>query len=152
MKAHELLNSAEAWCQESPAEDWQGNKLQALDPRAVKWCVLGAIQRAYPVSQWGEAMDRLLRALSVSERGLAQMNKSDKACSLMEWNAMLEARFWMSGKFFYSPISEDLGGSTISRTKTYAKPVFEMELAEILPLDVTLRGKFPNHRVANQNW
>ena len=37
MKAHELLNSAEAWCQESPAEDRQGNKLQALDPRAVKW-------------------------------------------------------------------------------------------------------------------
>src|ERR1700759_3129167 len=66
MKAHELLNSAEAWCQESPAEDRQGNKLQALDPRAVKWCVLSAIQRAYPVSQWGEAMDRLLRALSVS--------------------------------------------------------------------------------------
>jgi hypothetical protein len=86
MKAHELLNSAEAWCQESPAEDRQGNKLQALDPRAVKWCALGAIQRAYPVSQWGEAMDRLLRALSVSEPGLAQMNKSDKACSLMEWN------------------------------------------------------------------
>jgi hypothetical protein len=31
-------------------------------------------------------MDSLLRALSVSERGLAQMNKSDKACSMMEWN------------------------------------------------------------------
>jgi hypothetical protein len=86
MKAHELLNSAEAWCQESPAKDRQGNKLQALNPRAVKWCVLGAIQRAYPVSQWGGAMDRLLRALSVSETGLAQMNESDKACSLMEWN------------------------------------------------------------------
>jgi hypothetical protein len=45
MKAHELLNSSEAWCQESPAEDRQGNKLQALDPRAVKWCALGAIQK-----------------------------------------------------------------------------------------------------------
>jgi hypothetical protein len=86
MKAHELLNSSEAWCQESPAEDRQGNKLQALDPRAVKWCALGAIQKAYPASQWAEAMDRLLRALSVSDQGLAQMTKSDKACSLMEWN------------------------------------------------------------------
>jgi hypothetical protein len=86
MKAHELLNSDEAWCQESPAQDRQGNKLQALDPWAVKWCALGAIQRAYLVSEWGEAMDRLLRALSVSEHGLAQMNNSDKACSLMEWN------------------------------------------------------------------
>jgi hypothetical protein len=86
MKAHELLNSSEAWCQESPAEDRQGNKLQALDPRAVKWCALGAIQKVYPPLQWGEAMDFLLRALNVSERGLAQMSKSDKACSLMEWN------------------------------------------------------------------
>ena len=86
MKAHELLNFSEAWCQESPAEYRQGNKLQALDPRAVKWCALGAIQKAYPAWQSAEAMDRLLRALSVSDQGLAQMTKSDKACSLMEWN------------------------------------------------------------------
>jgi hypothetical protein len=31
-------------------------------------------------------MDSVLRALSVSERGLVQMNNSDKACSIMEWN------------------------------------------------------------------
>jgi hypothetical protein len=86
MKAYELLNSPEAWCQESPAEDSQGNKLQALDSRAVRWCALGAVQKTYPPSQWGEAMDRLLRALSVSDGGLAQMTKPDKACSLMEWN------------------------------------------------------------------
>src|ERR1700737_628336 len=86
MKAHELLNSPEVWCQESPAEDRQGNKLQALDPRAEKWCALAAVQKVYPPSHWGEAMDRLLRALSVSEQGLAQMTKSDKACCLMEWN------------------------------------------------------------------
>jgi hypothetical protein len=86
MKAHELLSSPEVWCQESPAEDPHGKKLQAFDPWAVKWCALGAIQKLYPSSQWGEAMDRLLRALSVSEQGLAQMSKTDKACSLMEWN------------------------------------------------------------------
>jgi hypothetical protein len=86
MKAYELLNSPEAWCQESPAKDPRGNKLEAIDSRAVKWCALGALQKAYPPSQWGEVMDRLLVALSVSEQGLAQMTKSDKACSLMEWN------------------------------------------------------------------
>jgi hypothetical protein len=86
MKAHELLSSPETWCQESPAKDPQGTKLQAVDPRAVKWCALGAIQRTYPPFQWAEAMDRLLRALSVSEKGLARMTNSDKACSLMEWN------------------------------------------------------------------
>lgn len=86
MKAHELLKSPETWCQQSPAEGPQGHRLQAFDPRAVRWCALGAIQKTYPSSQWGEAMDRLLRALSVSEWGLAQMTKSDKACCLMEWN------------------------------------------------------------------
>ena len=29
MKAHELLTSAEMWCQESPGKDAHGNKLQA---------------------------------------------------------------------------------------------------------------------------
>jgi hypothetical protein len=86
MKAYELLNSPEAWCQESPAEDGQGNKLQPLDPRAEKWCALAAIQKVYSPLQWEEEMDFLLRALGVSEQGLAQMTKSDKACSLMEWN------------------------------------------------------------------
>jgi hypothetical protein len=31
-------------------------------------------------------MDRMLRALSVSEEGIALMTVSDKASSLMEWN------------------------------------------------------------------
>ena len=84
MKAYQLLSSRKTWCKESPAEDGQGNRMQAFDPRAVKWCALGAIQKTYPYSQWGAAMDSLLRGLSVSERGLAQMNKSDKACSIME--------------------------------------------------------------------
>jgi hypothetical protein len=86
MKAHELLTSPETWCKDSPAEDLHGNKVQAFDPAAVKWCALGAIQKTYPSWQWGEAMDNLLRTLSVTEQGLAQMNNSDKACSIMEWN------------------------------------------------------------------
>jgi hypothetical protein len=86
MKARELLHSPKVWCQEAPAQDQHGNKLQAFDPRAVKWCVLAAIQKTYHPSQWPKAMDRLLRALSVSEAGLAQMTKADKACCLMEWN------------------------------------------------------------------
>src|SRR5260370_41967100 len=48
MKAHELLNCPEVWCQESPAEDGQGNKLQAHDPPAKKWGALAAIQKVYP--------------------------------------------------------------------------------------------------------
>jgi hypothetical protein len=86
MKAHELLSSTETWCQESPAEDQQGNKLEAFDPRAVKWCALGAIQKTYPPTGWVAAMDRVLSALSYSDAGLDQMTANDKACSLMEWN------------------------------------------------------------------
>lgn len=86
MKAYELLSSPETWCQQSPAEDEQGHKLQASDARAVRWCAVAALQRAYPPSEWEEAMDRVLLALSFSEPGLRQMTKSDKACTLMEWN------------------------------------------------------------------
>ena len=86
MKAHELLNSPDAWCQESPGEDAQGNKVQAWNPKAVKWCALSAVQRIYPSAEWEPMMDRLLRALSVSEKGITQLTKSDKACSLIEWN------------------------------------------------------------------
>ena len=86
MKAHELLSSHEVWCQESPAEDAFGNKVHALHPNAVRWCALGAIQKTYPPVEWEGAMDSLLRALSVSEKGIAQLTKSDKACCLMEWN------------------------------------------------------------------
>jgi hypothetical protein len=72
MKAYQLLSSSDTWCQ--------------LHPQAVKWCALAALQRVYPPLEWEEAMDRLLRALSVSEKGIRQLSKTDKACCLMEWN------------------------------------------------------------------
>jgi alkylhydroperoxidase family enzyme len=86
MKAYELLNSAGAWCQESPGETAQSKKVYAFDPSAVKWCALGAIEKVYSPAQWEQAMDSVLRALGVSEKGLAQLRKSDKACCIMEWN------------------------------------------------------------------
>jgi hypothetical protein len=86
MKAYQLLSSSDTWCQESPAKDAHGNKVSALHPQAVKWCALAALQRVYPPLEWEEAMDRLLRALSVSEKGIRQLSKTDKACCLMEWN------------------------------------------------------------------
>ena len=63
MKAYDMLNSPDGWCQATPEEAAKGNKVYALDPRAVRW--------------W---------ALSVSERGIARLMKSDKQCCLMEWN------------------------------------------------------------------
>ena len=86
MKAHELLRTSDTWCQESPGEDANGHKVPAFHPEAVKWCTLAAIQKVYPPWQWEEAINRLLRVLKVSEQGISQLNKSDKACCLMEWN------------------------------------------------------------------
>ena len=86
MKAYELLSSPEAWCQECPAQDAHGNNVHALHPNAVRWCALAAIQKTYPPSAWEAAMDSLLRALSVSEKGIAQLTRCDKECCLMEWN------------------------------------------------------------------
>jgi hypothetical protein len=86
MKAHELLSSSVTWCQQSPAVDAHGNKVPAFHPDAVKWCTLAAIQKTYPPTKWEEAMDRVLRALSVSDKGILQLSKTDKACCLMEWN------------------------------------------------------------------
>ena len=93
MKALELLNSPEAWCQESPGKDVQGNKVFALDPEAVQWCTLGAIQKVYQRLQWEEIMDRLLRVLSVSEQAIEELTRSDKACCLTEWNDDVERSF-----------------------------------------------------------
>jgi hypothetical protein len=93
MKAHELLSSSDTWCRESPAEDVYGNRVPALHPGAVKWCALAAIQKVYPPLQWEEAMDRLLRALDVSEEGIGRLSDSDKACCLMEWNDHRDSSF-----------------------------------------------------------
>ena len=38
-------------------------------------------------------MDRLLLGLNYSEWGLARMNQSDKACSIMEWNDDSQSSF-----------------------------------------------------------
>jgi hypothetical protein len=107
MKALESLTSAEVRCQESPAKDAHGNKLQANDPRAVKWCALGEIQKLYPPSRRSEIMDQVLRALSVSEGGISQLTATDKACCLMEWNDDRQTTFEEVENILHSPISED---------------------------------------------
>jgi hypothetical protein len=93
MKAHELLSSPDTWCQEALAEDAHGNKVPPFYPEAVKWCALAAVQKVYPPSRWEEAMDRILRALSVSEGGIKQLSKSDKACCVLEWNDQRQSSY-----------------------------------------------------------
>jgi hypothetical protein len=93
MKAYELLNSPYAWCQETPAEAAQGNKVYALDPRAVRWCALGAIEKVYPPARWEEAMDSVLRSLGVSEGGLLDSGSPTKLVA--SWSGTM-----ISGLYF----------------------------------------------------
>jgi hypothetical protein len=93
MKAHELLSSPDNWCQESPAEDGHGNKVPTFHPGAVKWCAFAAIQKVYSPLRRDVAIDRLLRALSVSEKGISQLSRSDKVCCLMDWNDSRNSSF-----------------------------------------------------------
>jgi hypothetical protein len=86
MKAYELLNLLVVRSEDSSTEVWRGNQLEVLNSWAEKWCVLDAIQATYTPELWEQAMDRVLRALNVSEQGLARMSKCDKACCLMEWS------------------------------------------------------------------
>src|SRR6478672_11741988 len=70
----------------SRQQDAHRNKVPAFHPAAVKWCAFAAIQRVYSPLKRDVAVDRLLRALSVSEKGIRQLSRSDKAFCLMEWN------------------------------------------------------------------
>jgi hypothetical protein len=94
MKAHELLSSSDTWCQEALAKDARGDIVPPFDPEAVRWCALAALQKVYLPAQWEEAMDRVLRALNVSEKGMKELSESDKACSLMEWNDGPQSSYW----------------------------------------------------------
>jgi hypothetical protein len=94
MKAHELLSSSDNWCQEALAKDADGDNIPPFHPEAVQWCALAALQRVYPPPRWEDAVDRVLRALSVSEKGIKQLSESDKACCLMEWNDQPHSSYW----------------------------------------------------------
>ena len=93
MKAYELLSSPDTWCREAVAKDAHGDNVTPFDPEAVQWCALAAVQKVYPPAEWEEAMNRVLRALSVSEEGIKQLSKSDKACCVMEWNDQQESSY-----------------------------------------------------------
>ena len=93
MKAYELLSSPDTWCREALAKDAHGDNVPPFDPEAVQWCALAAVQKVYPPAQWEEAMNRVLRALSVSEKGIEQLSKSDKACCVMERNDQRESSY-----------------------------------------------------------
>jgi hypothetical protein len=47
MKAKDLLSDPSRWTQRASARDRLGNSCSSLSPRAVKFCIIGAMARAY---------------------------------------------------------------------------------------------------------
>ena len=46
-KAREILSNPECWCKKHDASDENGNFINPTSERAVKWCIIGAYQKAY---------------------------------------------------------------------------------------------------------
>jgi len=58
MKINELLSKAERWTQHAMARDHHGLKTDPKDPKAVCWCLMGAVIKCYE-SEKGEIVKKL---------------------------------------------------------------------------------------------
>ena len=64
MKISELLTSKDKWTQGPEAEDRYGRPVYHDSPRAVCWCLMGALMKCYPdVVQRDAARMRLYEAI-----------------------------------------------------------------------------------------
>jgi hypothetical protein len=55
MKAHELIAQADKWCQNNPAINSEGKRVQPWDESACAWCPNGAIDKCYGDTPEAEA-------------------------------------------------------------------------------------------------
>ena len=62
----DLLNDPKRWTQATNARDANGKDVYSCDPKAVMWCMIGAIERIYQdgVSR-GNAVDALDNAIDI---------------------------------------------------------------------------------------
>lgn len=63
MKVHELLADKSRWTTGYMARDAVGRACSPKSDKAVCWCMLGAIDHCYPVSEVGRIADRVRRAI-----------------------------------------------------------------------------------------
>jgi hypothetical protein len=57
MKAYELLDSPEKWTQGAMARNADGDVVAVTSPKAVRWCLAGAIKRSNGTEDWEKAYD-----------------------------------------------------------------------------------------------
>lgn len=49
--ARELIRDPARWCQDAFACDADGDAVHTLDPQAVRWCAVGALNKVAPSSE-----------------------------------------------------------------------------------------------------
>lgn len=66
MKAYELLSDETKWCQHAEAITVNSIYVFPYDPRAVRWCLVGAVKRCY--IGYDNCLERITEAIPADER------------------------------------------------------------------------------------
>lgn len=61
MKVQDILTDESKWTQRAYARDAGGCGVHEFDETAVKFCIMGAINKAYPRDKWPAIKKRLLK-------------------------------------------------------------------------------------------
>lgn len=59
MKIRDLLTDPSKWCQHSRAEGVNGDCYHPLAAEAVRWCLLGALERVYDYRYRDQVLEKL---------------------------------------------------------------------------------------------
>ncbi len=79
MKAYEVIDTPEKWCQHMVARDRNGLRTDASSPNAVAFCMYGALYRAYAVKQPEEYALHLYRLRKeIAPQMISQFNDNPR--------------------------------------------------------------------------
>ncbi|PYQ25648.1 MAG: hypothetical protein DMF56_27015 [Acidobacteria bacterium] len=84
MKISELLTDASKWTQRTYARDEFGDDVAATDPKAVSWCLVGALVKCYAAGPDSVPAEQALRAAWA--RWSTEHEKNPTASTLTGWN------------------------------------------------------------------
>jgi hypothetical protein len=81
MKVKDILSDPSKWTQGAPARDQLGEECPPASPQAVKYCVLGAIAKAYPKRE-----DRIAAAWRVRDAVIDLGWRCRNPLAISVWN------------------------------------------------------------------
>lgn len=87
MKIKELLDTPDKWTQGTCARDTDGDATYSESPTAVCFCLLGAINKCYPIDEDNGAN------YEVKDKVKAKVIELSGYSSIANWNDVLERKF-----------------------------------------------------------